>query len=194
MAATFEPVAEPAKRILKRGRPKRELEAQVPTFQDDGSFKPEFLDQAKTLAHLGATDAEIADFFGIDRIKFYQWRHTRPDFRQAVMHGREGPDDRVERSLFEMAGGYDYMEQEAIKVRVSKDREEVQVVDVRRHQPADKVAAIHWLKQRRKEQWGDNVDLGRQRLEGMSTAELEKMLADGLKSLGYPVAKVVEGS
>jgi hypothetical protein len=55
--------------VAKRGRP--------------SDYKPEFADQAAKLCRLGATDQEIADFFGKDERTINRWKIDHPDFCQA---------------------------------------------------------------------------------------------------------------
>ena len=111
--------------------------------------------QAEKLAQLGATDEEIAAFFEISARTLYRWRNEHEEFCQALKSGKDPADDRVERSLYERATGFRYVEQQAIKIKVGKDQEEVVVVDVEKMQIADTTAGIFWLKNRRKDLWRD---------------------------------------
>lgn len=121
-------------------------------------FKPEFVQQAEKLCLLGATDVEIADFFGVHPATVYRWKLEYPDFCEAIKAGKESADARVERSLYQMATGYDYREEQAIKIKVEQYKEEVEVVEVTKHKPAEPPAAIFWLKNRRKDDWRDKQD------------------------------------
>lgn len=116
-------------------------------------YKPEYVDQARRLAQIGATNNEMADFFEVNIDTFKLWRNVHPEFNDAVKVGREKPDDRTERSLYETANGYDYMEEAAIKVRDSDGNERVEVVKVQKHQPPDPRAAMFWLSNRRPKDW-----------------------------------------
>lgn len=134
--------------------------------EDDGSkggrpteYKPEFVEQASKLCALGATDDEMADFFGIHRATLYRWKLEYPEFCDAIKSAKEQADERVERSLYQKATGYDFVEEQAIKLRLEQYKEEVEVVEVRRHSPADTTAAIFWLKNRRKGEWRDKHEV-----------------------------------
>jgi len=122
-------------------------------------YKPEYAEQAAKLCALGATDDEMADFFGIHRSTLYRWKLDHPDFCDAIKAAKEVADERVERSLYQKATGYDYTEEQAIKVKLEQHREEVEVVEVRKHSPADTTAAIFWLKNRRRDLWRDKTEL-----------------------------------
>lgn len=111
-------------------------------------FKPEFVQQAEKLAKLGATDIEIADFFGVEARTLYRWKAENEAFCQALKAGKEEADDRVERSLFARANGYEHDE---VDIRVV-DKAVVQT-QIRKYYPPDTTAAIFWLKNRRPAQW-----------------------------------------
>jgi hypothetical protein len=75
-------------------------------------FKPEFVAQAEKLCQLGATDQDIADFFEVDLRTIYRWKASHEDFCHALRSGKEVADERVERSLYQKAVGY---EQDAVQ-------------------------------------------------------------------------------
>lgn len=111
-------------------------------------FKAEFVAQAEKLCKLGATDIEMADFFGVDVRTLYRWKTESAEFCQALKTGKDEADDRVERSLFARANGYEHDE---VDIRVV-DHAIVQT-PIRKYYPPDTVAAIFWLKNRRPAQW-----------------------------------------
>lgn len=111
-------------------------------------FKPEFIEQAEKLCKLGATDLEMADFFEVDVRTLYRWKADNESFCHALKAGKEEADDRVERSLFARANGYEHDE---VDIRVV-DKEIVQT-PIRKYYPPDTTAAIFWLKNRRPDQW-----------------------------------------
>lgn len=122
-------------------------------------FKQEYIEQAVKLCELGATDDEIANFFNVHRSTIYRWKLEYPDFCDAIKSAKENADERVERSLYQKATGYNVKQEQAIKVKLEQHREGVEVVEVETHVPADTTAAIFWLKNRRKDQWRDKQDV-----------------------------------
>lgn len=118
-------------------------------------FQDIFIKQAKLLARRGADDNELAEFFGVTARTVRNWRHAYPEFAEATRVGKGEADDRVERSLYERAVGYRYVEQQAIKVKVEKDREAVEIVEVEKMMPPDTVAMQFWMKNRRPAEWRD---------------------------------------
>lgn len=122
-------------------------------------YSPVYVEQAAKLCVLGATDAEMADFFNVDVRTIYRWKLDHDDFCQAIKAAKEIADERVERSLYQKATGYDYTEEQAIKLKIEQYKEEVEVVEVTKHSPADTTAAIFWLKNRRAGEWRDKHDV-----------------------------------
>jgi len=114
-------------------------------------YDPSMIEQAKKLAQLGATDRDVADFFQIDEATLYRWKHTHPEFCEALKVGKETADARVEQSLYRRALGYSH---DAVKIAVNAQGEVTQVPYVE-HFPPDTTAAIFWLKNRRPDEWRD---------------------------------------
>lgn len=125
----------------KRGRP--------------SSFKTEYVEQARKLTQLGATDRDVADFFRVSESTVTRWKHVHPEFREALKVGKDAADDRVEHSLFRRAVGYSY-DTEKIAINASGDVTRVPYVE---HVPPDTTAMIFWLKNRRPAEWRDRQQL-----------------------------------
>lgn len=117
-------------------------------------YKAEFAIQAEKLCKLGATDMELADFFGVDVRTVYRWKKESTKFCQALKVGKVEADDRVERSLFARATGYEHDE---VDIRVV-DKLIIQT-PIRKHYPPDTTAAIFWLKNRKADNWRDKQEL-----------------------------------
>ena len=117
-------------------------------------YKPEYVEQAAKLCALGATDIEIADFFGVDARTLYRWKGEYPEFCQSLKISKEIADERVERSLFARANGYEHDE---VDIRVVKDR--IVKTPIRKFYPPDTTAAIFWLKNRKPAEWRDKQEL-----------------------------------
>lgn len=104
------------------------------------------------LSQLGATDQEIADFFEVDVRTIYRWKHDHPEFCQALKTGKEVADERVERSLYQRAIGY---EQDEVKIFMPGGATEPVYAPYRAKVAPDVTAAIFWLKNRRSQEWRD---------------------------------------
>lgn len=120
------------------------------------SYKNEFAEQARKLCALGATDIEVADFFGVDVRTVYRWKHEHDEFCQSLKAGKEIADDRVERSLYQRAIGY---EQEEVKIFMPANAETPVYAPFRAKIAPDVTAGIFWLKNRRGDEWRDKSEV-----------------------------------
>jgi hypothetical protein len=116
-------------------------------------YDPDYVRQAEKLCRLGATDQEIADFFEVSVRTIYRWKGEHEAFCQALKSGKAEADERVERSLFARANGYEHDE---VDIRVV-DHMIVQT-PIRKFYPPDTTACIFWLKNRKPAEWRDKVD------------------------------------
>jgi hypothetical protein len=115
-------------------------------------FKAEFTEQAEKLAKLGATDMEIADFFEVDVRTVNRWKISFPEFCQALKAGKDVADDKVIRSLFQRATGFEH---EAVKIFMPANATEPIHTNYREFVVPDTTACIFWLKNRRPDEWRD---------------------------------------
>src|SRR5690348_1824657 len=76
-------------------------------------YKPEFVEQARKLCVLGATDVELADFFEVTVTTLNRWKSLYPEFCASIKSGKDVSDERVERSLYHKAVGYSH---DAVKI------------------------------------------------------------------------------
>ena len=76
-------------------------------------YRREFAEQAYKLCLLGATDEEIADFFGVVKQTVYDWRAAHPEFLDSITRGKIIADANVAERLYQRALGYSH---EAVKI------------------------------------------------------------------------------
>lgn len=136
---TEAPADEPVHQASKGGRPTL--------------YCAEFVRQAKKLCELGATDVELADFFGVSIHSIHLWRVKHRQFSESTKLGKEAADRRVERALYARAVGYEHDDTD---IRVA-DGEVIQT-PIRKHYPPDTAAASLWLRNRRPDLWRDRVE------------------------------------
>lgn len=113
------------------------------------SYRPEYADQAEKLCKLGATDKEMADFFGVAESTLNLWKLNEPEFSESLKKGKVLADANVASRLYSRAMGYSH---DAVKIAVSPDGTHASV-PFTEHYPPDTTAAIFWLKNRRPDQW-----------------------------------------
>ena len=116
-------------------------------------YDPKYVEQAEKLCLLGATEAEVADFFKVDVVTIYRWKVAHPEFCNALKVGKEAADNRVEQSLYHRALGYSHK-----AVKIFNDQGAPLEVEYTEHYPPDTTACIFWLKNRRRDSWRDRHD------------------------------------
>lgn len=117
------------------------------------SYKPEFSTQATKLCRLGATDKELADFFGVAESTVNRWKDEYPEFRESLKAGKALADAEVADKLFQRATGYSHPD-----VHVSNYQGEVTITPITKHYPPDATSMIFWLKNRRPDLWRDKPE------------------------------------
>lgn len=116
------------------------------------SFRPEFVEQSKKLAKMGATDMELSGFFEVSVSTINLWKIVHPEFSESLKMGKDEADARVERSLYQRAMGY---EQDAVKIFMPAGAAAPVYAPYIERIPPDTTACIFWLKNRRREEWRD---------------------------------------
>lgn len=110
--------------------------------------------QAYKLCLLGATDEEMADFFGVVVSTIYLWAKTHASFSEARARGKMAADAEVADRLFQRARGYSHPE-----VHITQFQGDVTMTDITKHYPPDTQAATWWLKNRQPAKWKDKSEL-----------------------------------
>ncbi|HGM5043068.1 TPA: terminase [Stenotrophomonas maltophilia] len=113
-------------------------------------YKPELDEQAEKLCRLGATDKEIAAFFGVRESTLNNWKLKHPSFVESLKRGKDEVDGLVEQSLFRRAMGYSHQSEKVFQYQGAIVR--AKTVE---HYPPDTTACIFWLKNRQPDSWRD---------------------------------------
>lgn len=129
-------------------------------------YAPHCAEVAKRICESGGTDVDVAAELKIDRATLYRWRHSYPEFCDALKVGKHALDERVISTLAHRALGYTF-ESEEIHVIEGK----VVRVPIVKHLPPDPTSMIFWLKNRRPAEFRDRQEQVRLDLH-MSLAEL----------------------
>ena len=116
-------------------------------------YRLQYAVQAEKLCLLGATDIQLADFFGVSEQTINAWKHAQPEFLEALKDGKEKSDNAVVRSLYRKAIGYEY---ESEKVFCTDGQ--IVRAPIREFVPPSDTAMIFWLKNRQKDKWRDKQD------------------------------------
>ena len=99
----------------------------------------------------GLTQQQIADNLGINIDTLINYKKKYPEFSEALKKGKEVIDIEVENALLKRALGYNY-EEITYENGVETKRVTKQVAP-------DTTAQIFWLKNRKKKEWRDKVEV-----------------------------------
>lgn len=114
------------------------------------------LDWAWSLYSRGATDAEVAEAFGVAVRTIHRWKKDYPEFAEVMQSSKEIADAQVERSLFKLATGFRYTTTDT-RVLMDKDgnQKPAEIRKTEHEVPPDTGAVCFWLKNRRPDEWRD---------------------------------------
>jgi hypothetical protein len=113
-------------------------------------FDADLSEQAHNYCLLGATNDELAEFFGVCPSTIDNWIARHATFGDAVRSGRVVADARVARGLYARAVGYDRTVEREIILGGELERLTSTV-----HYPPNVQACIFWLRNRRRRTWSD---------------------------------------
>lgn len=108
-------------------------------------------EQARKLALLGLTDAEIGAFFGVTEQTINNWKSDHPAFFASLNAGKVQADADVADSLYRRAMG----EVVFTERRVKTGDNEYEIIRLMQSVPADPGAAKLWLTNRQPKLWRD---------------------------------------
>jgi len=118
-------------------------------------YDSKYVEQAKKLCNLGATDIDLADFFEVSLSTLNLWKLEHEDFSESIKVGKAPADERVKMSLYQKALGYSHPEDDIKNVNG-----EIVITPTIKHYPPDTTACIFWLKNRLKDEFRDSPDGG----------------------------------
>lgn len=129
----------------KTGRPHTPLKDRIKRFTLD-------FDKIKKLYLAGWTDEQVCDFIGISVKALHKWKKS-DDFGSILKDWKKDADQRVERSLYERATGYEHKSEKIFQFNGQIIRAET----IERY-PPDPTSMIFWLKNRNPIAWRDKID------------------------------------
>jgi len=173
--------------MTTKTRKNSKADSEQPKMGRPSGYKLEYATQAAKLCRLGATDSDLADFFGVTTRTIQNWSSRYEDFFRALKDFKDLADDRVERTLYQRAIGYEY---DAVKIFNANG--EPLVVPYRERVQPDTTAMIFWLKNRQPERWRDvhkHEHGGPGDFDRMSKDELRDFVTREAEALGLSSPK-----
>ncbi len=144
-------------------------------------YKPEYAEAARSLCAMGAINETLAARFEVSRSTIDRWIAAIPDFREAVLQGREAADGAVVAALFARATGM-----QRKMTRVFCHNGQPITVDYRVEEPPDVRACMFWLRNRQPRQWRESRPL--------ADAAADLGVSEPAESGRSAQAEVVEGA
>lgn len=135
-------------------------------------YKPEYAIQAGKLCEMGATDANLADFFEVAISTINLWKIQYPEFSESLSKYKQIADQMVEQSLYRRAMGYEHDETD---IRVVEGK--IVQTPIRKFYPPDTTAMIFWLKNRKAGEWRDKVE--QEHSGHIQITKVERVIVDG---------------
>lgn len=112
-------------------------------------YKPDFASQAERMCRfMGATDDELAAYFGVTDRCIRLWKEKYPEFKAALTAGKNDADLEVAAKLYERATGYSHPD---VDIKVIDGC--IVETPLTKHYPPDTVACIFWLTNRQRGKW-----------------------------------------
>lgn len=102
----------------------------------------------------GATNGELARFFGVSERTVERWGAEHEEFRRARAQARAEADKHVEARLYRRAMGYSHP-----AVKILQHEGQPVVVPYTEHYPPDTQAITWWLKNRQPGKWKDKSEV-----------------------------------
>lgn len=116
-------------------------------------YKEDYPRQAYLIALMGASDQQLAEFFGIKKATLDLWKRKHPDFEHSIKEAKFVADTKVAASLYHRAIGYDFEEVHEMKGRDRNGETYNYTKKIKKHLPPDVKAALIWLVNRQPEHW-----------------------------------------
>ena len=126
-------------------------------------YRKEYAEQARKLCLLSYTNADLADFFGVDVTTINNWMNEIPDFRASVVPAKDLADAEIVEKLAQKALGYS---QRVEEVKVINNRPVK--IEYTKNYPPDTTAAIFWLKNRQSQRWRDRREIAVENAEELT--------------------------
>lgn len=136
-------------------------------------FRENYINQAYKLCLLGATDAQLGDFFGVSEQTINSWKKEFPEFLESIKSGKEEADAKVAKSLYDRANGYEHKE-----TKVFLHEGKPVTVEVTKHYAPDTMACMYWLNNRQKTNWRNKNEMALTDPEGKPLQPIQVYIPD----------------
>ena len=107
----------------------------------------------------GKTNEQMCELLGISPDSWYTYMKEHKELNSLVSAAKSVTDNRVENAVLKSALGFEY---EEIKTIIEEDRngkKRTRIEKTKRYMPPNASAQAFWLKNRKKDEWGDRKEI-----------------------------------
>ena len=142
----------------------------------------------------GKTNENMCELLGISPDSWYTYMKEHDELNIIVSAGKALVDNQVENAVLKSALGFEY---EEIRTIIEEDRngkKRTRIEKVRRYMPPNASAQAFWLKNRKKDEWGDRKEIifDTTTLESTRKQMFLNMINDDIVVDDYKVLETVE--
>jgi hypothetical protein len=163
--ATNSKVAQPKKQSTIKPKPAKiipvvtdaeweEVDEKAERLHGNSKYDQRFDEMAHKLCLLGATDADMADFFHVSESTINLWKLKHESFSESIRHGKMMADANMAERLYMRGMGYSHPEEKLF----CHDGEIVRAETIK-HYPPDTKANLAWLYNRRPDRWRNRIEV-----------------------------------
>lgn len=117
------------------------------------------LDSIRGWALEGSTDEEIYTMLGVSKDTFYKWKNEKPEFKEAIKHGKDHSNGLILNSAYKQTQGYYVTVTEPMKVKDQYGGEYIEMVTYDKFIPANNTMTLFMLKNRLPHKYKDKQQI-----------------------------------
>lgn len=115
-----------------------------------------YIDDIAVWTACGSTQKQIAARLGVSLSALKNYRAEHSELDEALSFGKSNISMDIEKTLADLALGYNYYTSEVVKLKNCDGSERAEVKTVKKYVPPNLEAAKYYLKNRCKKKWSDN--------------------------------------
>jgi hypothetical protein len=131
-----------------------EVDEKAERFHGNSKYDQRFDEMAHKLCLLGATDADMADFFHVSESTINLWKLKHESFSESIRHGKMMADANMAERLYMRGMGYSHPEE-----KLFCHEGEIIRAETIKHYPPDTKANLAWLYNRRPDRWRNRIEV-----------------------------------
>ena len=142
----------------------------------------------------GRTNEEMCELLGISPDSWYTYMKEHDELNIIVSAGKSLIDNQVENAVLKSALGFEYEEIKTIIEEDHNGKKRTRIEKVKRYMPPNVSAQSFWLKNRKKDKWGDRKEIifDTTALESTRKQMFLNMINDEVIEADFEVQETVE--